>query len=76
VKYTTKAQDAAFIRSMFANQATAWKVGDECLSYDLGSKTTITAITGTIVTCANGDEMHISKVNRIDTDLSWMRRRR
>jgi hypothetical protein len=69
-RYTTRAEDAAFILKRIAEaNRTDWKVGDECMSYNLREQTTVDSIHegpgGKIVTLANGDQMHISKMRGV-----------
>ena len=61
-KYTTRAQDAAYMAQRFEDVTRLWKVGDKCLSYDLRSETSVNLIEGDSVTLANGDSFHISKL--------------
>jgi hypothetical protein len=61
-RYTTAAEDRAFMAQRMADMNRQWAVGDTCLSYNMREKTTIAAIDGGIVTLANGDQMHVTKV--------------
>lgn len=65
-RYTTKKQDAAFIMSRLADAGRHWRVGDPCLTYDMRGETTVSIIDGDIVTLANGDKMHRSKMHSVE----------
>jgi hypothetical protein len=62
MKHTTRKQDAAFLMARMADATKGWKVGDTCLSYNMRETTTVASIDGDIVTLANGDSMHVSKM--------------
>ena len=64
-RFTTRAQDAAFILERMADAHRAWKVGDACMSYKLAERTTVAAINGERVTLANGEVFHISHMRRV-----------
>lgn len=62
MKHTTRKQDAAMLARLLADVRRPWTVGDDCRSYNNQSNTTIVAIINGIVTMANGDTCHVSKV--------------
>lgn len=61
-RYTSRDEDQAFLLSRLRDIQRAWQVGDACRSYDGQSETTVAGIDGDIVTLANGDRCHITKL--------------
>lgn len=64
-RYTTKAQDMAFLAKRFGDASKKWKVGDECMSYKGNEVTKVSRIDGPIIYLANGDSMHVSKMKSV-----------
>lgn len=59
---TTKADDARFMLARLSDATRRWSVGDRCWAYREHVVTTVDAIEGEIVTLANGDMLHVSKM--------------
>lgn len=64
-RYSTHKQDFEFLRSRIQDATREWKVGDACLSYNMQSQTTVKEINGDVITLANGDALHRSKMHSV-----------
>ncbi len=65
-RYTTKAQDIAYLRERFEDHGRDWQVGDPCSAYNLRApSSTIASFDGERVTLANGDTFHRSHLRRV-----------
>lgn len=61
-RYTTAREDAAFLFRRLAEGTREWKVGDECMSWNMQTVTRVKEIRGDIVHLENGDHMHRTKM--------------
>ena len=64
-RFTTRKQDTEFLLKRFADAVRVWAIGDKCLTYDKTAETTVVAVDGDIVTLANGDKLHCSRMRGV-----------
>lgn len=64
-RYTTRAEDAAFLLDAFADLRRTWKVGDVCRPYRGTEPTTVIKLDGDAVYLANGESLHVSRMRSV-----------
>ena len=71
-RYTTRAQDLAFLREVFEDSTRTWQIGDLCRPAQGRETTSVARIEGSIVHLANGQHLHITRMRRpIDGDKPY-----